>query len=365
MKTRQSILIGPSIRGDVKVTRRNVLTGEIDLVIEKKNMLLSGLYQNSSYGLFTTTSMYTYNVTPIAVADSSRSIISNGAMHSCSIGTSNVPPTRSDTGIKGTMLATSTEGATVAYSPYGTYPVFLTRKWVFPASVGTGNIGEVFLQAMTYAGDSAWRRQAVARQVFDPVIEKTDYHELTVEWTITMTTEPMEGDIPNGQRDGSTTVHWKSFINNRQLWAWAFGNYFYTGGSPPYRPAGAIRFAPISGAPISNMQPYFVITGDSNVDSDLENDLHNTLKGNQLYSGFLQLSTTNSYITDSYYRDFRLGFDVSQSNGQIGELLLRCRNDYSTNYNEEYICRITFDPPLDKTNKYQLYLDLRLGFNLS
>lgn len=354
MKTRQSILIGPSIRGDVKVTRRNVLTGEIDLVIEKKNMLLSELYQKSSYGLFTNT--YFYNVTPIALSGSNHSITSNGAMHSCSIGTSNVPPTRSDTGIKGTILATSTEGTTVAYSPYGTYPVFLTRKWVFPAGVGTGNIGEVFLQAMRESyGTSAWYGQAVARQVFDPVIEKTDYHELTVEWTITMTTEPMEGDIPNGQRDGSTTVHWKSFINNRQLWAWAFGNYI--SGSR----AGAIRFAPIS----SNMPPYFVITGDSNVDSDLENDLHNTLKGNQLYSGFLQLSTTNSYIKDSYYRDFRLGFDVSQSNGQIGELLLRCRHNDSSDYNEEYICRITFDPPLDKTNKYQLYLDLRLGFNLS
>ena len=360
MKTRPSILIGPSIRGDVKVTRRNVLTGEIDLVIEKKNMLLSGLYQDSSSGLFTNT--FDYNVTPIAVADRSHSITSNGAMHSCSIGTSNVPPTRSDTGIKGTILATSTQGTTVAYSPYGTYPVYLTRKWEFPAGEGTGNIGEVFLKATKGSfGYSAWFEQAVARQVFDPVIEKTDYHELTVEWTITMTTVPMEGDIPNGQRDGSTTVHWKSFINNRQLWAWAFGNYVISS----YYPSGAIRFTPISGAPTGDIPPYFVITGDSNVDSDLENDLHNTLKGNQLYSGFLQLSTTNSYITDSYYRDFRLGFDVSQSNGQIGELLLRCRNSYSNDRDEEYICRITFDPPLDKTNKYQLYLDLRLGFNLS
>ena len=356
MKTRQSILIGPSIRGDVKVTRRNVLTGEIDLVIEKKNMLLSELYQHSSYGLFTSTKAN--NVTPIAVAGSNHSITSNGAMYSCSIGTSNVPPTRSDTGIKGTILATSTQGTTVAYSSYGTYPVYLSRKWVFPAGVGTGNIGEVFIKAMTSSPEySPWKGQAVARQVFDPVVEKTDYHDLTVEWTITMTTAPMEGDIPNGQRDGSTTVHWKSFINNRQLWAWAFGNC--------NAGAGVIRFAPPSGTSISNMPPYFVITGDSNVDSDLVNDLHNTLKGNQLYSGFLQLSTTNSYITDSYYRDFRLGFDTSESNGQIGELLLRCRNSYVVDYDEEYICRITFNPPLDKINTYQLFLDLRLGFNLS
>ena len=358
---KQAILIGPKIRGDVKLIRKNVLTGEIDLVVEKKNTILNALYQGSKSSFFRNdehpNSWGTRNVTPIAVGRiSDHSIRKVGTLYSCSIGTSNDAPTRSDNGIKGSTLATSNSGKDVAYSAYGTYPVYMTRKWIFAAGIGTGNIGEVVLKAMTESG-TCWEGQVVARQVFDPVIEKNDYHELTVEWTITMTAETIEGDIPNGQRDGVTSIHWKSFINYRQLWAWAFGNL------STYS-EGAINFKKIEYSSLI-IEPYYVITGDSNADSDLANDAHNTLKGNQLYSGFLQLSSTYSYVMNSYYRDIRLGFDTNQSNGSIGELLLRCRQVYQSDYGEEYICRITFNPPLDKTNAYQLYIDLRLGLNLS
>ena len=57
------------------------------------------------------------------------------------------------------------------------------------------------------------------------------------------------------------------------------------------------------------------------------------------------------YVTDSFQQRFRLMLEVDQANGEIGEILIR------------YLGRLTFDPPLQKSSNYRLYIDFM--FSLS
>jgi len=334
------VFCGSKVWGHVKVTRRNVLTNEIDLVIDKKNTLLYSWLN----GLFTNG-----NKTMIGASDRTHKWLTdydNTVMYGCAIGTNSTPPTRTDTFDQTRCLAYVTTGETVARSEYGISPVSLTRKWVFPAGIGTGTLNEVFLT--TYS-------TGLARQVFQNPVEKTAYHELTVEWTLNLSGGATQGEILNGQRDGQTAVRWKTFINNRLAWAWANGFYSDYGSSSMTRPL--FRFA-INPA-------YYVILGSSNDDSDLALDAPFTLKGTKIWEGYPVTGSNYAYTNGNCYRDIRVGLDTAQGNGAIGEMLVVERFTKTAAYSEEPICRITFTPALDKVDTYQLFMDLRIGLNLS
>lgn len=220
-----------------------------------------------------------------------------------------------------------------------------SRKWTFPAGVGTGTVREVALRSNSTAalpnGNSTW----VARIVLPEPLEKTNLHQLDVIWEIEMENPGVwEGVIPGGSRDGSDLA-WRVTINEEQFFA-----LVSTGYSIPANWFG------VTGTPN-------VRIGTSNEESDLIFDRGN-IKGEEIeYISSTALSIVNPYVPGSLKRTIRLFLEVNQGNGQIGEIVL----GGSTSSNS--LARITFDPPLDKppdvgegANPYRIYLDLEIGW---
>ena len=95
--------------------------------------------------------------------------------------------------------------------------IFTSRKWVFPAGVGTGTIKEAFVRSNNLS-NSALPTTPVARKVFDLPIEKTEFHQLEVEWTIEASLPQVSvGVISGGQVDGVTDITWKAEVAQTQL----------------------------------------------------------------------------------------------------------------------------------------------------
>ena len=304
-------------KGTYDIVLRDTITGKIKDKRKIDNLLLNGFKRFLLDDLL-----------------SLREINSWGYIY---IGTDNTPPSRSDTGVKGTTLASIREGTTRISSP-GEYPFTYKKTVKFGAGVGTGSIGEIVLRynyGSTYYG--------ISRIALDPKIEKTDTDELNVTYTLTVhrSADVISGTIPGGQRDGVTDINWKLTFNNEQLY------YFLTENLQNI---------------VSSSRSY-VRLGDSNADSDLINDKHNTLKGNQIaylipfHYEWLQYSSENDY------RDLEIGFETDQGKGNIAEMILFNKDPSRERYYG--VCRVTFDPPLDNTDpNYRLYLTFRFYIEL-
>ena len=294
-------------KGTYDIVLRDTITGKIKDKRKIDNMLLNGLKRHLLGDML-----------PLRqIASNSFEII---------IGTDNTPPSRSDTDIKGTSLASGS--GTTRLSSEGEYPFTLTKTVKFGAGVGTGSIGEIVLRynrSSTYYG--------ISRIALDPKIEKTDTDELNVTYTLTAHRLVTSGTIPGGQRDGVTDINWKLTFNNQQFY------YFLYGG-------------------LSTIISSSVTLGDSNADSDLINDRSTTLKGNQIATLAPFHYEWLPYSSGNDYRDLVIGFETNQGKGNIAEMILRNKDP---NRNIWYgVCRITFDPPLDNTDpSYRLYLTLR------
>lgn len=303
-------------KGTYDIVLRDTITGKIKDKRKIDNMLLNEFKRfllNGSYSL--------------------QDLVDYGYIY---IGTNNTPPSRSDTGIKGTSLASNR--GTTQISSLGKYPFTLTKRATFSAGTGTGSIGEIVLRynrSSTYYG--------ISRIALDPKIDKTDTDELIITYTLTAyrSADVISGTIPGGQRDGVTDINWKLTFNNEQLY------YFLT--------------RPLSEVIHSSSRVYL---GDSNADSDLINDKNDTLKGNQIaeftpfHREWLQYSPENDY------RDLELGFERTQGKGNIAEII-PCAYFRTTGYNYKGVCRVTFDPPLDNTDpNYRLYLTFRFYIEL-
>jgi hypothetical protein len=322
--------LGNIYRGHVKVTARNVLTNETKILFDDNNTIIKPIIENSGYSFFKNNGNgYLIGYGPHDVWANEDTILKTVLL-----GTSNTPASLSDTGLKGTQLASNSSGTTITSSTFGQSPVSIKRKWVFAAGVGTGSVGEVVLSSGNVF---------VARQVLETLFDKTVLHELTVEWTLEFSAGSWNGTIFAGQRDGITDVAWNLTINNRQAWRLAAG----------CAAAGWNR-----SSLIWDRTAIRIKTGTSNTVSDLVNDAVGTIKGTQLFSGYPSLSSFESYTDGNYYREINIKLDTGQSNGQIGELL------FTANYGEEndhYIFRCTFTPALDKTSAYQLLLTFRIS----
>ena len=214
-------------------------------------------------------------------------------------------------------------------------PLSLARNWTFAAGVGTGTVSEVALRAgSTAAWNSAW----VARIVLGTPLDKTEFHQLDVEWELISEYDnalPATGVIAGGQRDGVTDVTWKFEINEKQLY-WLMADnaksaWFGIGNTPR------------------------VHTGTSN--DPIEILFGNSLQGEEIGTiAGAGVRTVEAYVPGSLEREFRLFFEVNQMNGDIGEVILEDTGG-------RYFGRITFDPPLDKpiAETHRLYLDVTLG----
>src|SRR5690554_3493627 len=123
---RKRMIIPASIRfkGTYDIVLRDTITGKIKDKRKIDNMLLNGFKR--------------------LLLDDMRSLEYLKDWGFIYIGTDNTPPSRSDTDIKGTSLA-SRQGTTQISSP-GKYPLTLTKRATFPAGTGTGSIGEIVLR---------------------------------------------------------------------------------------------------------------------------------------------------------------------------------------------------------------------------
>ena len=141
----------------------------------------------------------------------------------------------------------------------------------------------------------------MSRIALDPKIDKTDTDELIITYTLTAhrLADVISGTIPGGQRDGVTDINWKLTFNNEQFY------YFLS--------------KTLSNIPGFNSR---VVLGDSNADSDLINDKHNTLKGNQIASFTPFHGEWLQYSPENDYRDLVFGFEKDQGKGNIAEIVL-------------------------------------------
>src|SRR5690606_8108957 len=300
---RKRMIIPASIgfKGTYDIILRDTITGKIKDKRKIDNMLLNGFKR--------------------LLLDELRYLSYIGGYCSIIIGTDNTPPSRSDTGIKGTSLASIRESTNLIPS-LGRYPFYYKKTVTFRAGVGTGSIGEIVLRK-----DYHSPYYGLSRIALDPKIDKTDTDELIITYTLTAyrSSDVISGTIPGGQRDGVTDINWKLTFNNEQ-----FRYFLYE--------------------PLSRIPDSYVVLGDSNADSDLINDKHDTLKGNQIgritpfHYEWLQYSPENDY------RDLVIGFETDQGKGNIAEIVLYNYRDTWPSLTYNGVCRVTFDPPLDNTD---------------
>lgn len=226
--------------------------------------------------------------------------------------------------------------------------IFTSRKWVFPAGVGTGIIREAFVRSNSLS-NSALPTTPVARKVFDLPIEKTEFHQLEVEWTIEASLPQVSvGVISGGQVDGVTDITWKAEVAQTQLRTLCQALLIRFGSNnryrnPIYRLAARAEYSSADWGALT-------IVGSSNLPGNLEFDNINTIYGSELLNQLMVMEEV-PYVTDSFQQRFRLMLEVDQANGEIGEILIR------------YLGRLTFDPPLQKSSNYRLYIDFMFALS--
>ena len=344
MKTNLSF----GVQGKIKTTLTDVRDGSKQ-VVEKKNLILDSLLDSWF--------------------KSDRTLLSSTTMNTCYLGTSDTPPTPADTGVKGNTLASSSAGATVhedgpksefpalsalpgdgygcAFSPDGKYlaaavydalpyiTVYdiprkyptsksITVKWTFPPGTGTGEIKELVLGTST---SDVW----TSRVALDYPINKTEFHELEVEWQLTMTCEPtVTGVIPAGQIDGETDVSYTfEFLPHM------FHNITMSNGHTPWFGTSSWKTPALALGEGDEFYPF----GEGN---------------GSLGTQFARYATSairevSPYVDGSLERTFRIFLETNQGNdAPISEMAL------------EGFGRIVFNPPLEKVDTHRLYVDVTL-----
>lgn len=229
--------------------------------------------------------------------------------------------------------------------------LFTSCKWVFPAGEGTGTISEALVKTAN-ANNISSRTHGLpvtplARKVFETPIIKTEFHALEIEWTLSVSLPELgAGIISGGQVDGSTDISWCAEIPIAHLKEILTNSYGYQTGSSfyTYHYRNPVYRLIEQAESTSGSWGADIIVGDSNDLVDLEFFVQRVSVGAQLFKGKMVLEA-DPYVPNSFQRRFRIGLDVDIANGNIGEIVI------------QRIGRFTFDPPLQKSSDYRLYID--------
>jgi len=238
-------------------------------------------------------------------------------------------------------------------------------KYRFEAGAGTAMlIKEIALKTEEEMGSDAYlgnyyMGEWVARQVPTNPIDKKEYHQLDITWTIEVNSPTIyyTTTIADGQRDG-TSIDVDVEIANRAL-----------GNLVQYKNKSVDTFFGIQNIVASgtgaNGSPQIAI-GTSNAkkyptgDGVVENGI--LLEGTDISGGFIEPFEVipEAYTPGSFSRTFRVGLESDQGNHAdgIGEIILRDSAGH-------YFGRVLFTPPLDKVNTYRFYFDVTFSLNPS
>ena len=331
--------------------------------------VVSGSYDNTvkvweadTGNLITTFTGHSDNVESVAFSPDGNYVVSGSYDSTAKVW-------EADTGnVITTFTGHSNDVYSVAFSPDGNYVVSgsidntakvreanfgllntakMGYKYRFGAGSGTAMlIKEIALRADDY---NYYNAEWVARQVPPNPIDKKDYHQLDITWTIEVQSPNIyyTTTIANGQRDG-TSIDVDVEIANIAL-----------AGIAKYNLSSLDTFFGISGTPqfalgTSNAKKYPV--GDENIEPGI------SLEGIGISGGFIAPFevTSEPYVAGSYSRTFRVGLESDQGNHAdgLGEIILR-------NSAGDYFGRVLFTPPLDKVNTYRFYFDITFSLNPS
>jgi 6-phosphogluconolactonase (cycloisomerase 2 family) len=200
----------------------------------------------------------------------------------------------------------------------------ITVKWTFPPGTGTGEIKELVLGTST---SDVW----TSRVALDYPINKTEFHELEVEWQLTMTCEPtVTGVIPAGQIDGETDVSYTfEFLPHM------FHNITMSNGHTPWFGTSSWKTPALALGEGDEFYPF----GEGN-------GILGTQFARYATSAIREVSP---YVDGSLERTFRIFLETNQGNdAPISEMAL------------EGFGRIVFNPPLEKVDTHRLYVDVTL-----
>lgn len=270
----------------------------------------------------------------------------NGQMNTLHIGSGTTPVSGEETSLE-SPLSTSPDKVINfdrSVSP-SEFPVWVERQFTFNAGNGTGTINEI----------GTYSYGLVSRKILDTPIEKTSTDKLIVyyRYEFDIPTRHFSGTITGGQRDGTTDINWDIYITDDMVYnCWCD---IRKDDDPSY----AENHNPLCGL-IDEYNNFDIYIGDSNTASDIQNDSgggSSQLKGSSLYSGKFSYYERNSYISDSFQKSARLGFEENVANVQISEMIL-----FPLMASESSpLARITFDPPLDNVANFRLYFDFTVS----
>ena len=358
--------VGVGVKGIVSIKRIDKRNGQVDLVREEKpNMLLDG-YLNTKFEPLSSSSNWTrgfigallcwenYGM-PVLQSGSSLTMARNGIMRTCFIGSSDTEVARSNTHVLTSLASVHASTSFQERSDQYTNPAWVQQTYIFPAGTGTGTVREVGIQIYErgiYGSFSQAASSPTARQLVLPAIVKEEYHELQVTWRFELYGNgEQSGTLVGANLDGGD-VEWKTEMSLRQLYNLAsnVGGNTQTSPIPSWIPGCLIYH-------LTNDNTN-VRVGDSNAPLDLSDTVTDIpILGNQLDSLTPWYWNAPAYVPGTYERSYTIGFETSQANGNIGEII---KPTYSLNRS---LFRTTFTPHLQKTDTHRLFITFKVKLN--
>lgn len=230
-----------------------------------------------------------------------------------------------------TQTALDVEISRVSRTSYTTVagtPPYIESKYTFQENQANGDLTE-WGTFRNSSGAPMFSRELFRDGLGSPVVvTKTNTQVLNITYRLYIKRSVDSTSV--NKIVGATTYTCVTTINDNQLYKIATDTIFYT-------------------------TLYYTRTGTSNATSDLVNDLHNTIKGTVLFGGTLSQAITKTFPTSTQAL-LTLNFGSSESNGQIGEVLVPV-------YSLDYGARVTFNPTItkDSTKKLQVAVLFTFG----
>ena len=230
------------------------------------------------------------------------------------------------------LFSSGTEKASKEFESRNLSGTVATSSYYFPSGTDLGDIDQIKLKE--------WDGDICSVIDLSTTITIGEYDEFTVEYerSITRGASSWSGTITGGSKDGTKDINWIATINDAQLAEIASKGF------------GAMEYFAF--------YPYAML-GTDNTASDLANDGDSWPNGSNLSKNNIGYSF--NYDSDNKITTLDFGWDTGVGNGSVGEVVVGYENDDGDSGETSFL-RVTFNPKLDKTNNFRLYLTFNVQF---